>query len=47
VPSILLELGFLSNGLDMENLAKVDWQSRAAKSLAQGIVKYFDAEAQN
>lgn len=47
VPSILLELGFLSNGLDMENLAKADWQSRAAKSLAQGIVKYFDAEAQN
>lgn len=47
VPSILLELGFLSNGLDMENLAKADWQDRAAKALAQGIVKYFDAEAQN
>jgi N-acetylmuramoyl-L-alanine amidase len=47
VPSILLELGFLSNGLDMENLAKADWQKRAAKSLAEGIAKYFDATAQN
>ncbi|MCF4099840.1 N-acetylmuramoyl-L-alanine amidase [Maritalea mediterranea] len=47
VPSILLELGFLSNGLDMENLAKPDWQNKAAKALAQGIVKYFDAAAQN
>lgn len=47
VPSILLELGFLSNGLDMENLAKSSWQENAAQALAQGIVKYFDAEAQN
>jgi N-acetylmuramoyl-L-alanine amidase len=47
VPSILLEMGFLSNGLDMENLAKADWQRKAAKSLADGIAKYFDATAQN
>ncbi|WP_051213734.1 N-acetylmuramoyl-L-alanine amidase [Maritalea myrionectae] len=47
VPSILLELGFLSNGLDMENLAEESWQEKAAQALAQGIVKYFDAEAQN
>ncbi|WP_435905487.1 N-acetylmuramoyl-L-alanine amidase, partial [Devosia sp.] len=34
VPSVLVELGFLSNASDMANLLQGDWQSRTADALA-------------
>jgi N-acetylmuramoyl-L-alanine amidase len=43
VPSVLLELGFLSNADDMANLLRGDWQDRTAEALARGISSYFDS----
>ncbi|WP_331989026.1 N-acetylmuramoyl-L-alanine amidase [Devosia sp.] len=43
VPSVLLELGFLSNADDMANLMKGEWQDRTAEALARGISTYFDS----
>lgn len=46
VPSVLIELGFLSNESDLRNLTQAEWQQRAAQSIAQGIAKYFDVSVQ-
>ena len=45
VPSVLLELGFLSNATDMANLLQGEWQNRTAEALARGISGYFDGLA--
>lgn len=45
VPSVLVELGFLSNADDMANLLQGDWQDRTANALARGISTYFDSLA--
>ncbi|WP_193335722.1 N-acetylmuramoyl-L-alanine amidase [Devosia beringensis] len=42
VPSVLVELGFLSNTDDMANLLQGEWQGRTAEALARGISSYFD-----
>jgi N-acetylmuramoyl-L-alanine amidase len=41
VPSILVELGFLSNAADIANLQKSDWRDRAVDALARGVADYF------
>jgi len=45
VPSMLIELGFLSNGDDIANLVNPAWQDRAAAAIARGIGAYFDEAA--
>jgi N-acetylmuramoyl-L-alanine amidase len=42
IPSVLVELGFLSNTEDIANLNESDWQQRTAEALARGISSYFD-----
>jgi N-acetylmuramoyl-L-alanine amidase len=42
VPSILIELGFLSNDGDAANLMQSDWQQRTAEAIARGVSTYFD-----
>jgi N-acetylmuramoyl-L-alanine amidase len=42
VPSVLVELGFLSNAADIANLMQSDWQDRTAEAIARGISTYFD-----
>jgi N-acetylmuramoyl-L-alanine amidase len=42
VPSVLVELGFLSNANDIANLQKSDWRDRAVDALARGVAAYFD-----
>jgi N-acetylmuramoyl-L-alanine amidase len=42
VPSVLIELGFLSNAEDMANLMRGEWQDRTADAVARGISAYFD-----
>jgi len=42
VPSILIELGFLSNADDIANLKRPGWQDRTAEAIARGISAYFD-----
>ncbi len=43
VPSVLIELGFLSNAEDMANLLETGWQDRTADAVARGISLYFDS----
>ncbi|MBE7731520.1 N-acetylmuramoyl-L-alanine amidase [Devosia faecipullorum] len=43
VPSVLLELGFLSNAGDIANLTQSDWRDRTAEAIARGISTYFDS----
>jgi N-acetylmuramoyl-L-alanine amidase len=43
VPSVLIELGFLSNLDDISNLTQTDWQNRTAEAIARGISTYFDS----
>ena len=45
VPSVLVELGFLSNADDIANLQQGDWQDRTVDALARGIADYFDGAA--
>jgi N-acetylmuramoyl-L-alanine amidase len=46
VPSMLVELGFMSNGDDIRNLTDPSWQDRVAQAMARGIADYFDAQGQ-
>jgi N-acetylmuramoyl-L-alanine amidase len=43
VPSVLVELGFLSNADDQANLLQGEWQDRTADAVARGISTYFDS----
>lgn len=43
VPSVLVELGFLSNASDIANLQQSDWRDRVVNALARGIADYFDS----
>jgi N-acetylmuramoyl-L-alanine amidase len=42
VPSVLVELGFLSNAADIQNLLTDGWRDRVVDALARGIAHYFD-----
>lgn len=42
VPSILVELGFMSNASDISNLTTEAWRDKVAEALARGITHYFD-----
>ncbi|MDP2408822.1 MAG: N-acetylmuramoyl-L-alanine amidase [Pseudolabrys sp.] len=41
VPSVLVELGFMSTKEDLKQLTSTVWQARTAGALAQAIDKYF------
>lgn len=43
VPSVLVELGFLSNASDIANLMQSEWRDRTAEAIARGISTYFDS----
>lgn len=44
VPSVLIELGFLSNADDTENLTTDAWLDRVAAALARGVAVYVDGQ---
>ncbi len=41
VPSVLLELGYLSNDRDLAKLSSTDWREKAAGRVAQAVERYF------
>jgi N-acetylmuramoyl-L-alanine amidase len=41
VPSVLVELGYVSNKSDLEHLVSENWRSRTAGSIAQAIDAFF------
>lgn len=45
VPSILVELGFVSSPSDREKLASAEHRARLASALADGILRYFEEYA--
>ncbi len=47
VPSLLLELGFLSNGRDLDNLIDPKWRGRMAQAIADGIGAWMIADEAN
>ncbi len=42
VPSVLLELGYLSNDRDLAKLNSEDWRQTAAERIAQAVERYFN-----
>ena len=47
IPSLLLELGFLSNGRDLSNLTDPDWRGRMAQAIADAVGAWMVADAAN
>lgn len=47
IPSILLELGFLSSGRDLDNLLDPQWRAAMATAIADGIAAWSLADAAN
>ena len=43
-PSILVEMGFISNEIERDKLSEKDRQEEIAKSIAQGILDYLKAK---
>jgi N-acetylmuramoyl-L-alanine amidase len=44
VPSVLVELGYVSNRQDLQSLLSDNWRNRTADSIAQAIDTYFAAQ---
>ncbi len=47
IPSVLLELGFLSNGKDARLLLSQNWRRKVARAVTASIDKYFTAQIAN
>jgi N-acetylmuramoyl-L-alanine amidase len=47
VPSVLLELGYLSSEKDLANLTSAQWRERAAGTTAEAIEAYFAARSRD
>ncbi len=45
VPSVLVELGYVSNRDDLQSLLSESWRNRTADAMAQAIDAYFAAHA--
>jgi N-acetylmuramoyl-L-alanine amidase len=41
VPSMLIELGFMSNNADIANLENIDWRNKVVNAISQGVQDYF------
>lgn len=44
IPSVLLELGFLSSNADLANLTDPDWRGRMAEAIKNGIMAWAEIE---
>jgi N-acetylmuramoyl-L-alanine amidase len=42
VPSVLIELGYLSNALDLENITSDAWQRSTALAIAEAVDRHFE-----
>ena len=44
IPSVLIELGFMSDEADLENLMNADWRTGTVAALLEGLLAWADAE---
>jgi len=44
VPSVLIELGYLSSTHDEQQLVSLEWQNRVAAAMATAVARYFQTE---
>ena len=44
IPSLLIELGFLSTEADLERLTSEDWQTRAAEAIRDGLLLWAEED---
>jgi N-acetylmuramoyl-L-alanine amidase len=44
IPSILLEVGFLSSGRDLKRILDPDWRAQMAEAVLQGILTWSEAD---
>jgi len=47
IPSVLIELGFMSSKHDLDKLQDAEWRARAAAALREGLAKWADLDAAN
>jgi len=45
IPSVLLEVGFMSSARDLKRLTDKDWRARMAEAVRQGLVAWADKDA--
>ncbi|NSX55777.1 N-acetylmuramoyl-L-alanine amidase [Parasulfitobacter algicola] len=45
IPSVLIELGFMSNAQDLENITNPEWRAKAASGIVDAIVVWTHADA--
>jgi N-acetylmuramoyl-L-alanine amidase len=45
IPSMLIELGFMSNAADIKNLENQQWRDRVVDAISRGVEGYFAALA--
>ncbi|RYE10665.1 MAG: N-acetylmuramoyl-L-alanine amidase [Hyphomicrobiales bacterium] len=43
IPSMLIELGFMSNAADIQNLESESWRDKVVGAIAEGVEQYFAA----
>ena len=41
IPAALIELGYMTNPLDLQRMRQKDWQERMAHSIAKAIIEFF------
>ena len=45
IPSVLIELGFMSDAGDLDNLASAEWRALAAGVIRDGLIAWIEADA--
>jgi N-acetylmuramoyl-L-alanine amidase len=45
IPSVLLEVGFLSSARDLKRLSDADWRAKMAAALVEGLAVWADQDA--
>ncbi len=45
IPSVLVEVGFLSSARDLQRILDPDWRAQMAEAILQGLLGWSDSDA--